>query len=157
MDKYHIIMPELTTDSYGSEVFLAVNGTFAGYMVISDTIKSDAVSAIRKLKALGLHSVMLTGDSQSGADAVAAATGIDEVHAKLLPEGKLNELGKIRNKYGAVMFVGDGINDAPVLAGADVGAAMGTGADAAIEAADVVFMTSSTEAIPQSINISKSN
>ena len=155
MDKYHIIMPELTTDSYGSEVFLAVNGMFAGYMVISDTIKSDAVSAIRKLKALGLHSVMLTGDSQSGADAVAAATGIDEVHAKLLPEGKLNELGKIRNKYGAVMFVGDGINDAPVLAGADVGAAMGTGADAAIEAADVVFMTSSTEAIPQSINISK--
>ncbi|WP_288773640.1 heavy metal translocating P-type ATPase [uncultured Eubacterium sp.] len=155
MDKYHIIMPELTTDSYGSEVFLAVNGMFAGYMVISDTIKSDAVSAIRKLKALGLHSVMLTGDSQSGADAVAAATSIDEVHAKLLPEGKLNELGKIRNKYGAVMFVGDGINDAPVLAGADVGAAMGTGADAAIEAADVVFMTSSTEAIPQSINISK--
>ena len=155
MDKYHIIMPELTADSYGSEVFLAVNGMFAGYMVISDTIKSDAVSAIRKLKALGLHSVMLTGDSQSGADAVAAATGIDEVHAKLLPEGKLNELGKIRNKYGAVMFVGDGINDAPVLAGADVGAAMGTGADAAIEAADVVFMTSSTEAIPQSINISK--
>ena len=110
MDKYHIIIPELTADSYGSEVFLAVNGTFAGYMVISDTIKSDAVSAIRKLKALGLHSVMLTGDSQSGADAVAAATGIDEVHAKLLPEGKLNELGKIRNKYGAVMFVGDGIN-----------------------------------------------
>lgn len=155
MDKYHIIMPELTADSYGSEVFLAVNGMFAGYMVISDTIKSDAVSAIRKLKALGLHSVMLTGDSQSGADAVAAATGIDEVHAKLLPEGKLNELGKIRNKYGAVMFVGDGINDAPVLAGADVGAAMGTGADAAIEAADVVFMTSSTEAIPQAINISK--
>ena len=155
MDKYHIIMPELTADSYGSEVFLAVNGMFAGYMVISDTIKSDAVSAIRKLKALGLHSVMLTGDSQSGADAVAAATGIDEVHAKLLPEGKLNELGKIRNKYGAVMIVGDGINDAPVLAGADVGAAMGTGADAAIEAADVVFMTSSTEAIPQSINISK--
>ncbi len=155
MDKYHIIMPELTADSYGSEVFLAVNGMFAGYMVISDTIKSDAVSVIRKLKALGLHSVMLTGDSQSGADAVAAATGIDEVHAKLLPEGKLNELGKIRNKYGAVMFVGDGINDAPVLAGADVGAAMGTGADAAIEAADVVFMTSSTEAIPQSINISK--
>ena len=155
MDEYHITMPELTADSYGSEVFLAVNGMFAGYMVISDTIKSDAVSAIRKLKALGLHSVMLTGDSQSGAETVAAATGIDEVHAKLLPEGKLNELGKIRNKYGAVMFVGDGINDAPVLAGADVGAAMGTGADAAIEAADVVFMTSSTEAIPQSINISK--
>ena len=155
MDKYHIIMPELTADSYGSEVFLAVNGTFAGYMVISDTIKSDAVSAIRKLKALGLHSVMLTGDSKSGADAVAAATGIDEVHAKLLPEGKLNELGKIRNKYGAVMFVGDGINDAPVLAGEDLGAPIIKKKKNAIEAADVVFMTSSTEAIPQAINISK--
>ena len=155
MDKYQIAMPDLSTASYGSEVFLAINDTFAGYMVIADTIKSDAVSAIRQLKRLGLHSVMLTGDSQSGADAVASATGIDEVHAKLLPEEKLIELGKIRNKYGSVMFVGDGINDAPVLAGADVGAAMGSGADAAIEAADVVFMTSYTEAIPQSISISK--
>ena len=155
MDKYQIAMPDLSTASYGSEVFLAINDTFAGYMVIADTIKTDAVSAIRQLKRLGLHSVMLTGDSQSGADAVASATGIDEVHAKLLPEEKLIELGKIRNKYGSVMFVGDGINDAPVLAGADVGAAMGSGADAAIEAADVVFMTSYTEAIPQSISISK--
>lgn len=155
MAKYQIAMPDLSDASYGAEVFMAVNGVFAGYMVISDTIKSDAVSAIGQLKKLGLHSVMLTGDSQSGADAVAAATGIDEVHAKLLPEGKLNELGKIRSKYGSVMFVGDGINDAPVLAGADVGAAMGSGADAAIEAADVVFMTSSTEAIPQSILISR--
>ena len=155
MDKYQIAMPDLSTASYGSEVFLAINDTFAGYMVIADTIKTDAVSAIRQLKRLGLHSVMLTGDSQSGADAVASATGIDEVHAKLLPEEKLAELGKIRNKYGSVMFVGDGINDAPVLAGADVGAAMGSGADAAIEAADVVFMTSYTEAIPQSISISK--
>lgn len=155
MDKYQITMPDLSDASYGAEVFMAINGEFSGYIVISDTIKSDAVSAIGQLKKLGLHSVMLTGDSKSGADAVAAATGIDEVHAKLLPEGKLEELGKIRSKYGSVMFVGDGINDAPVLAGADVGAAMGSGADAAIEAADVVFMTSSTEAIPQSINISK--
>ena len=156
MDKYQIVMSDLSdASSYGAEVFMAINGEFAGYMVISDTIKSDAVSAIGQLKKLGLHSVMLTGDSQSGADAVAAATGIDEVHAKLLPEDKLEELGKIRSKYGSVMFVGDGINDAPVLAGADVGAAMGSGADAAIEAADVVFMTSSAEAIPQSINISR--
>ena len=80
---------------------------------------------------------------------VAKATGIDEVHARLLPQEKLSELQKIREKHGEVMFVGDGINDAPVLAGADVGAAMGSGADAAIEAADVVFMTSSMSAIPQ--------
>lgn len=76
---------------------------------------------------------------------------MEEVHARLLPEDKLSELQKIREKDGSVMFVGDGINDAPVLAGADVGAAMGSGADAAIEAADVVFMNSNMDAIPQAI------
>ena len=91
---------------------------------------------------------MLTGDAQGSAQAVASEVGIDEVHAKLLPQDKLTELQKIRAEKGEVMFVGDGINDAPVLAGADVGAAMGSGADAAIEAADVVFMTSGMEAIP---------
>lgn len=98
---------------------------------------------------------MLTGDAQGSAQAVASEVGIDEVHAKLLPQDKLTELQKIRAEKGEVMFVGDGINDAPVLAGADVGAAMGSGADAAIEAADVVFMTSGMEAIPQSIAIAK--
>ena len=76
---------------------------------------------------------------------------MEEVHARLLPEDKLSEFQKIREKDGSVMFVGDGINDAPVLAGADVGAAMGSGADAAIEAADVVFMNSNMDAIPQAI------
>ena len=87
--------------------------------------------------------------------AVAKETGIDEVHAKLLPQDKLSELHKIRSQHEHVMFVGDGINDAPVLAGADVGAAMGSGADAAIEAADVVYMTSSMTAIPDSMKIAK--
>ena len=98
---------------------------------------------------------MLTGDSESAANAIAEETGIDEVYSKLLPDEKLLKLQEQRTKHGAVMFVGDGINDAPVLAGADCGAAMGSGADAAIEAADVVFMTSSVEAIPQSIAIGK--
>ncbi len=155
MEKYHITMPDLPSDTYGAEVFLAVNGVFAGYMVISDTIKTDAKTAIGRLKSLGLHTVMLTGDSQSGAEAVASQTGIQEVHAKLLPQDKLDILTKVRKERGAVMFIGDGINDAPVLAGADVGAAMGSGADAAIEAADAVFMTSSVEAIPQSISIAR--
>lgn len=93
---------------------------------------------------------MLTGDAKNSAKAVACEVGIDEVYAQLLPEEKLTHLKKIRTDHGAVMFVGDGINDAPVLAGADVGAAMGSGADAAIEAADVVFMTSSVDAIPGS-------
>ena len=98
---------------------------------------------------------MLTGDAWMSAEKVAKETGIEEVHAKLLPEEKLYHLNEIRNQYGVVMFVGDGINDAPVLAGADVGAAMGSGADAAIEAADVVFMTSSVQAIPGALEIAK--
>ena len=84
-----------------------------------------------------------------------AKVGIDRVYAKLLPQEKLETLQKLRAEYGSVMFVGDGINDAPVLAGADVGAAMGSGADAAIEAADAVFMTSSVESIPEAISIAR--
>ena len=98
---------------------------------------------------------MLTGDAQDSAEHVAKQTGIDEVHAKLLPENKLSELQRIRQARGSGMFVGDGINDAPVLAGADVGAAMGSGADAAIEAADVVFMNSEMSAIPDAVRIAR--
>ena len=155
MDRYQISIGELPEKTYGAEVFLAVNSKFAGYFLISDTIKPDAKSAVSRLKSLGLHTSMLTGDSEDSARAVAAETGIDEVHAKLLPQDKLDTLTKIRNEHGAVMFVGDGINDAPVLAGADVGAAMGSGADAAIEAADAVFMTSSAESIPEAISIAR--
>ena len=139
----------------GSEVLVAEGSTFIGQLVISDTLKEDAQAAIATLKKQGLVTAMLTGDAQKEAQAVASAAGIDEVRAQLLPQDKLNELNKIRNKYGAVMFVGDGINDAPVLAGADVGAAMGSGADAAIEAADVVFMNSEMKAIPQAIAIAR--
>ena len=155
MDKFGVTIGELHETAYGSEVFMAVNGKFAGYMLISDTIKPDAKNAIASLKKLGLHTVMLTGDSEDSAQAVGKEAGIDEIYAKLLPEDKLNALKKIRQEHGTVMFVGDGINDAPVLAGADVGAAMGSGADAAIEAADAVFMNSNVDAIPQSVSIAK--
>lgn len=156
MDANSILIDEMANETYGSEVFLAVNGKFAGYLLISDTIKQDAKSAIQHLKSLGLYTVMLTGDSENSASAVAKETGIDEVYAKLLPQDKLNILNKVRAEQGSVMFVGDGINDAPVLAGADVGAAMGSGADAAIEAADAVFMNSNVESIPLSIRIARS-
>ncbi len=156
MDKYNIDLSEYKKKGFGSEVLIALNGRFLGHIVISDTIKADARPAIDALKKLGVTTAMLTGDAQDSADAVAAETGIDEVHAKLLPQDKLTELTRIRNNYDRVMFVGDGINDAPVLAGADVGAAMGSGADAAIEAADVVFMNSNMTAIPQAIRIAKS-
>ena len=140
----------------GSVVFAGVDGRFAGYFVISDTIKKDAKSAVTHLKEMGLGTVMLTGDEKISAETVAEEVGIDRVYAKLLPQEKLETLQKLRQEYGSVMFVGDGINDAPVLAGADVGAAMGSGADAAIEAADAVFMTSSVESIPEAIRIAKS-
>lgn len=155
MDRFRIAMPQLSEEVYGAEVYIAINGTFAGYLVISDTLKADAAAAVARLKAMGLHTVMLTGDAKDSAEAVAAKAGIDEVHAKLLPQDKLAMLSKVREEKGSVMFVGDGINDAPVLAGADVGAAMGSGADAAIEAADAVFMNTSVEAIPDAVSIAR--
>ena len=139
----------------GTIVFVGIDGRFAGYFIISDTIKKDAKSAIAHLKEMGLGTIMLTGDEKMSAESVAAEAGIEKVYAKLLPQEKLETLQKLRKEYGSVMFVGDGINDAPVLAGADVGAAMGSGADAAIEAADAVFMTSSVESIPKAIRIAK--
>lgn len=153
LTEQNIDISAYTPSAYGTEVLLAKNGNYLGSLVIADTIKEEAAPAIRTLKKQGLTTVMLTGDALESAEAVAKQTGVDEIHARLLPEDKLNRLTEIRSRHGAVMFVGDGINDAPVLAGADVGAAMGSGADAAIEAADVVFMTSSMEAIPASIRI----
>lgn len=155
MELYNVELDGLKEETYGTEVLLALNGRFIGYIVIADTIKEDAVSAIKAIQAQGIRTAMLTGDAKSSAQAVAKEAGVQEVYAQLLPEDKLNKLQEIRGKHGAVMFVGDGINDAPVLAGADVGAAMGSGADAAIEAADVVFMTSAMEAIPNSVHIAK--
>ena len=139
----------------GTIVLIAVDGRMAGCISIADTVKSDAVAAIEKLKSSGLITAMLTGDAAKSADAVAKQVDVDKVFAQLMPQDKLEALKNLRTEYGSVMFVGDGINDAPVLAGADVGAAMGSGADAAIEAADVVFMNSSVEAIPDSISIAK--
>lgn len=140
----------------GTEVLVAKDGAYLGVISIDDTLKDDAQEAVATLDAMGVASAMLTGDVPASADRIARATGIREVHAKLLPEQKFEVLHELRGKYGEVMFVGDGINDAPVLAGADVGAAMGTGADAAIEAADVVFMTGEVSAIPRSIRIARS-
>ena len=140
----------------GTKIYLALNGSYIGTIIISDTIKPDARDAIAMIRNKGLTAAMLTGDAAASAEAVARETGIEKVYAELLPEDKLNTLCALREKEGPVMFVGDGINDAPVLAGADVGAAMGSGADAAIEAADVVFMNSSVTAIPQSVKIAGS-
>lgn len=150
-----IEIPSKAKEIYGTEVLLAFNEKYIGYIVINDKIKSDSKQAISDIKRYGLWTAMLTGDAKKNAEMVAKEAGIDICYAKQLPQDKLNNLSKIREEKGAVMFVGDGINDAPVLAGADVGAAMGSGADAAIEAADVVFMNSRLSAIPESIKIAK--
>ena len=150
----HVDFGALDSDS-GTRVLVAVNDRFAGFITIADGIKDGAKAAVAQLKADGLYTVMLTGDAEQPAKAVAQEVGIEETHAKLLPQDKLEKLQQLREKKGSVMFVGDGINDAPVLAGADVGAAMGRGADAAIEAADVVFMTSDVQAIPEALKIAR--
>lgn len=155
MEKYQVDTESTEKEEYGTEVLLAVNGELAGYIIIADTLKEEAARSIELLKKEDLTAAILTGDAKDSAQSVADEVGIKEVYAQLLPQDKLEHLQMLRKKYGAVMFVGDGINDAPVLAGADVGAAMGSGADAAIEAADVVFMTSSLEAVPDSIRIAR--
>lgn len=155
LEMYQIDVKVQEHTLYGTEVFVALNGEVIGYMVIADTVKDESKKAIATLKRSGMKTIMLTGDTAECAKAIAEQTGLKEFYAKLLPEDKVAKLKEVRNQYGPVMFVGDGINDAPVLAGADVGAAMGSGADAAIEAADVVFMTSSMEAIPEAISLAK--
>ena len=136
-----------------SLVWVAKNGQLLGHLLLGDTVKQTAKASVTHLKRSGIATAILTGDAAAAAQAVGAQLEVDQVHAQLLPEQKLEVLQQLRTQYGPVMFVGDGINDAPVLSGSDVGAAMGSGADAAIEAADVVFMTSNVSAIPTALDI----
>lgn len=155
MEMFHVKMDRYANDQYGTEVLLAFDGELVGCIVIADSLKNEAKDAIDMMKKQGLVTAMFTGDSKESARAVAGEAGIDKVFAQLLPQDKLAHLQEMRRESGAVLFVGDGINDAPVLAGADVGAAMGSGADAAIEAADVVFMSSQVTAVPEAVAIAR--
>ena len=138
---------------YGSEVFVAIDGQYAGRIIIADALKADSKEAIRRMNGKGYQTVMLTGDVAASAKYIAQQVGIQGVRAELLPQDKLEVVQSLRNDHGSVMFVGDGINDAPVLTGADVGGAMGSGADSAIEAADVVYMNSNLESVWRSLSI----
>ena len=153
MEEHGISAPE--TEAFGTVVLVAEEGKLLGYIRIADTLKDGAKEVVARLEAMGVTTAMVTGDSASSAKAVAEATGIRQVYARLLPQEKLEVLRSIRQSRGATLFVGDGINDAPVLAGADVGGAMGSGADAAIEAADVVYMTSDLNAVAESVAIAR--
>ena len=138
---------------YGSEVFVAVDGQYVGRIIIADALKADSKEAIRRMNGKGYQTVMLTGDVAASAKYIAQQVGIQGVRAELLPQDKLDVVQSLRNDHGSVMFVGDGINDAPVLTGADVGGAMGSGADSAIEAADVVYMNSNLDSVWRSLSI----
>ena len=153
-----------TPNTAGSIVYVSLDGVYAGSIVISDVLKETSKEAISALKAQGLKkTVMLTGDNESAATFVAGELGLDEVHANLLPEDKVNALAEIQKTNSdagktkeKVAFVGDGINDAPVLMRADVGVAMGAmGSDAAIEAADIVLMDDNPLSIPKSMRIAR--
>ena len=138
-------------------VFISIDSVHFGCITLADTVKEEAGETVRTLKKLGIDkTVMLTGDTESSAEAVAEAVGIDEVHSGLLPDQKLAFLEGMIGKTGKLAFVGDGINDAPSLARADIGFAMGdVGSDAAIEAADIVIMNDDTQKIASSVKISK--
>lgn len=147
-------------DALGSIVYLAVDGVFAGYIEISDELKPDSKQAIHDLKAMGVkNTAMLTGDTKAVGEKIAREIGLDAVYTDLLPHQKVEQLELLEKKKsskGKLVFVGDGINDAPVLARADIGIAMGAlGSDAAIEAADVVLMTDEPSKLVAAVRIAR--
>ncbi len=151
MSEQGINLPE--SSGIGTRIHVSWDGSYLGSLVLSDTPKPHAAETIAALNSRGLHTVMLTGDSAANGEQTAKQLQIAECHAGLLPTEKPEYMQEIRRKYGSVLFVGDGINDAPVLSGADVGAAMGNGADAAMEAADLVFLNSDPNSILTALSI----
>lgn len=150
----------IPSDAIGTVIYLACNGKYAGYIVIEDEVKADAPAAIRALKEVGVRkTVMLTGDADAVGKKVAQKLGLDQAYTELLPADKVDRVEamlKQTSEKGKLVFVGDGINDAPVLARADVGIAMGgLGSDAAIEAADVVLMTDEPSKISAVVRIAR--
>ena len=153
-------IPYFKGELIGTAVHVAVNNKYIGYILIADEVKEDSAQAIKELKAANIkQTVMLTGDNKSVGSKVAKELGLDKVYAELLPADKVEKLEELfsqKSKKGKLAFVGDGINDAPVLARADIGIAMGgLGSDAAIEAADIVIMTDEPSKIATAMKISK--
>ncbi len=156
----------LSVESFGSDatrlgdegktpLYAAINGKLAAMIAVADPIKETTAAAIRALHDLGLKVAMITGDNRRTGEAIARQLGIDEVVAEVLPDGKVAAVQRLKQQYGPIAYVGDGINDAPALAEADVGLAIGTGTDIAIEAADVVLMSGDLGGVPNAIALSK--
>lgn len=154
-----VIAFEATAERLGREgkspMYVAVDGQLAAILAVADPIKDSTPAAIQALHQQGLKVAMITGDNRHTAQAIAQQLGIDEVMAEVLPEGKVQAIETLRQRYGTLAFVGDGINDAPALAHADVGIAIGTGTDVAMEAAEVVLMSGDLMGVPKAIALSQ--
>ena len=135
-------------------LFFACDNQLCGIIAVADILKEDSPQAIKEMQNMGIHVVMLTGDNERTAKAIGEKAGVDEVIAGVLPDGKESVIRKLQEK-GKVIMVGDGINDAPALTSADIGVAIGAGADVAIDAADVVLMKSSLLDVPAAIRLSR--
>ncbi len=147
-------MQDLENDAK-TAMFVARGSEVLGVIAVADTLKEDSVAAIRELHEMGMITAMITGDNQRTAEAIAKTAGLDHVLAEVLPEGKVKEVIKLQEKYGTVAFVGDGINDAPALKQANVGIAIGTGTDIAIEASDVTLVRGEITGVVEAINLSQ--
>ncbi|MCS6556935.1 heavy metal translocating P-type ATPase [Curtobacterium flaccumfaciens] len=161
-DSWSISLPPVLSDAVdraeadgGTAVVVARNGTALGVVVVGDTLKPEAADAIARFRALGLHPVLLTGDNDGAARAVAASVGIDEVHARATPASKLETVRRLQSEGRSVAMVGDGVNDAAALAAADLGIAMGAGTDAAIAASDITVVSGRLTVVADAIRLSR--